>query len=500
MLSTQSAVALPDVVPQLGEVPLLQTLSAEARAAVARRASVVEVPLGGRIFEEGEPTAQLYILLSGEASLVVSLGGGLEPMEIATVGPGETVGELNVLLGEPRATSAYATQPCRLLRIDALSFRSFAESLPGFGACVSRELARQLRAALDDSKKQRTVHGTVARAVQRPPIERWAAYLRRYYAEALRGVLRPHRLVVADPPPHFEDLFSFSAAERDRWYALFGVDERVPAMPFTYFTTSGTLALMQIVRALGVNFRHLLHLRSEIQLEPGGLVLRPEETYRCSYRLRDIVRLRADRVALVVKTDVHDRGGRLMLSEQDYFIIRNLPQRSVDVLEGPTPFARRSAAAELPSTTKRVPRLAPRHHAEGNGAVRSTVLAFPSDMGVAYGRVSGDMNLVHTTALAARLFGYRRPFVQGLCTANYVMKTLTEAAGSPPARLAIDFCRPVPVGSEMTLYHTDGAFELLDEQSNVAACGSWEATSVVRARRSYPLTFALAESSFASES
>jgi CRP-like cAMP-binding protein/acyl dehydratase len=500
MQSPQPAVPIPDVLPQLAAVPLLRTLTDESRATVARSASVVEVPVGGRIFEEGEPTTQLYVVLSGEASLVVSLGGGVEPMEIAAVGPGETLGELNVLLGEPRATSAYATQPCRLLRLDATSFRRFAESMPGFGAGISRELARQLRAALDDSKKQRAVHPAVARRVARPPIERWGAYLGRYYAEALRGVLRPHRLTVADPPPLFEDDFSYTAAERDRWYALFGVRDASAAMPFTYFTTSGTLALMRIVRELGVNFRHLLHLRSEIQLNPEGRVLAPGERYRCTYRLRDIVRLRADRAALVVKTDVHDGAGRLMLSEQDYFIIKNLPARSVDALDGATPFARRSASAQLPPMGKRVPRLAP-NHAEGDASVSRTTLSFGPGMGVAYGRVSGDMNLVHTTALAARLFGYRRPFVQGLCTANHVLRALTEAAaGSPPARLTIDFCRPVPVGSEMALYTADGQFELLDAQHNVAACGSWEATSTVRARRSYPLVFALSGGASAPES
>ena len=105
-------------------------------------------------------------------------------------------------------------------------------------------------------------------------------------------------------------------------------------------------------------------------------------------------------------------------------------------------------------------------------------------MGVAYGQVSGDMNVVHTSSTAARLFGYRPPFIQGLCTANYILKSLTEASGHAPSRLTIGFGRPVVTDSVVALYHTADAFEVCDAKGSILASGEWEKSSPVRARRS----------------
>ena len=45
-------------------------------------------------------------------------------------------------------------------------------------------------------------------------------------------------------------------------------------------------------------------------------------------------------------------------------------------------------------------------------------------MGMEYGLISGDMNVVHTSWLACKLFGIKKPFIQGLCIANYAIYKL----------------------------------------------------------------------------
>src|SRR5919202_2942444 len=107
------AAALGDIVRRLGEIPLFASLTDDARRAIAARSSLVELPVGGQVFAEGEETTQFYVLLSGEASVSVALGEGGEPVEVGTVSAGETLGEMGPLLGGTRAASVHATRPCR---------------------------------------------------------------------------------------------------------------------------------------------------------------------------------------------------------------------------------------------------------------------------------------------------------------------------------------------------------------------------------------------------
>ena len=477
---------LADVVRLIAGVPLFRTLDERERRAVVERGALLEMPVGGAIVTEGERTTELYVLLSGEATVSVRLGGDGERVDVGTLGPGDTFGELGVLLGEPRTASVRAATPCRLLRLDAASFAALVEGEPRFALAMCTELARRLQAAQAERNDLYAMHAPAGSLADRPEISQKASYLTHYYTTAIRGVLRRHQLIVDGSFPRYEDRFHFRPEERERWFSLFNVTERERGTPFTYFTTSATTALMRIVEDLGVNFRHLLHLRSEMQLEPHGRVLEPGVEYRCAYQLRDIVRLRPDRVAVVVQSEVRDADGSLVASQKDFFIIMNLPPESVAALKRSRTLGKHDPR-QLVSMGKRAPHLAPRRES-GDAEVSVATLAFRDDMGLAYGKVSGDMNLVHTTAMGARLFGYSRPFVQGLCTANYILKTLTGVTGHAPARFSIGFCRPVPVGSSLTLYFTRDAFEACDATGTVMVYGDWEASSPIVSRRSVRLT------------
>lgn len=475
-----------EVVRQIADAPLFQTLDERARRAVVMRAALLEMPVAGTVVSEGDRTTELYVLLSGEATVSVKFGAGGEQVDVGTLGRGESFGELGLLLGEPRTASVRAATPCRLLRLDADAFRTLMEEEPAFAVAMCTELARQLRAADLERNDLHAMRAPVAPIADRPEITQKASYMTHYYTTAIRGVLRRHQLIVDGNFPRYEDRFRFSPEEQSRWFSLFDVTGPEAATPFTYFTTSATTALMRIVEDLGVNFRHLLHLRSEMQLEPHGRVLTPGESYRAAYQLRDIVRLRTDRVALVVQSEVSDGDGNLVVSQKDFFIIMNLPPESVAALKRSRTLGRHDPR-QLVSMGKRTPQLAARL-ASGDESVATTAISFRDDMGAAYGRVSGDMNLVHTTTIGARIFGYRRPFVQGLCTANYVLKTLTGATGRAPARFSIAFCKPIVVGSSVTLYYTPSAFEACDANGTVMVHGEWEAASPIPARRSVSLT------------
>ncbi|MFD3190552.1 cyclic nucleotide-binding domain-containing protein [Sedimentitalea sp. HM32M-2] len=87
-----------------------------------------QAPKGETVFLKGDaPTDGAYLLLEGEADLVLPQEGGADQL-IATVGPGALVGELGLIRNEPRALSMVAVSDLRCLRIGTEEFLSVVEN------------------------------------------------------------------------------------------------------------------------------------------------------------------------------------------------------------------------------------------------------------------------------------------------------------------------------------------------------------------------------------
>jgi acyl dehydratase len=247
---------------------------------------------------------------------------------------------------------------------------------------------------------------------------------------------------------------------------VFDVTEKEQATPFTYYTTSGTMMLMRIVEDVGVNFRHLMHLKSDITFHPGGRILEPDKTYTLKATLDDIVQLRDDRVTLITRAWIHDENDESLLTNRDFFIILNLAPKYIEELRS-TPGFGRHDVSEFENLSKLQAMLTSQD-------VQRIPIKVPEDMGKRYGKVSGDMNLVHTTRIAARIFGFPKPFIQGLCTANYVLKHLTGVCQEPVLSLTATFTRRVYVGQTVYLSFDDQRFELCDKKGALLVLGEWE--------------------------
>lgn len=133
---------LETVVRALQKSDLFDSLSAEQLRKVAPRGAMLQASDGEVILEEGADAHGFYLVLSGEASVRGALDG-----EVGRIGPGDVVGEMGVLLDEPRTATVVAETPMVLLEFDAPVFYAMFERIPGFGLAVSRALARRLEAA-----------------------------------------------------------------------------------------------------------------------------------------------------------------------------------------------------------------------------------------------------------------------------------------------------------------------------------------------------------------
>lgn len=76
----------------------------------------------------------------------------------------------------------------------------------------------------------------------------------------------------------------------------------------------------------------------------------------------------------------------------------------------------------------------------------------PEDIGRRYGRVSGDLNPIHLSALSARLFGFRRAIAHGMWTKARALAALMPREAAAQARVAVEFKTPLYLPARVSLW------------------------------------------------
>jgi CRP-like cAMP-binding protein len=116
---------------RLRRLPLFGDLDHHDLSTLARLVSEIEVAEGDLLVEEGSLPYRFFVIEEGTAEVL------REGVPIATLGPGDVVGEMGLLRGERRAASVRATATLRAIGMDADGFAAMSEEMP--------ELARLLR-------------------------------------------------------------------------------------------------------------------------------------------------------------------------------------------------------------------------------------------------------------------------------------------------------------------------------------------------------------------
>jgi CRP/FNR family transcriptional regulator, cyclic AMP receptor protein len=123
-------------------VPLFKRLNKKQLERVARHADEVTVPAGKVLSREGHSGGrELLIIVDGK--LKVERGG----LTLATLGPGEFVGEMSLLDGQPFSATVTAETDVVLLVIGRTAFKPMIDDMPGFKDNILLALVQRLRAA-----------------------------------------------------------------------------------------------------------------------------------------------------------------------------------------------------------------------------------------------------------------------------------------------------------------------------------------------------------------
>jgi CRP-like cAMP-binding protein len=94
---------------------------------------------GSMIFSKGDPGDRMFVITAG----TVRVADG--ERTIATLGPGELLGELALIDASPRSAAAIALTDCALAPIDRPRFLFLVQQTPYFAVQVMQAMAERLR-------------------------------------------------------------------------------------------------------------------------------------------------------------------------------------------------------------------------------------------------------------------------------------------------------------------------------------------------------------------
>ncbi len=142
-METLNALSIMERILLLRRVPLLADLSPTDLQRVAAIASEREFSDGEALCEQGETGNEMYVVVSGEVSVVVESEGQPEK-EIARRIIGDVVGEMSLISGDARTASVIALGDVRTLCLDRLNFESLLRERPEVSLAVMKELCKRL--------------------------------------------------------------------------------------------------------------------------------------------------------------------------------------------------------------------------------------------------------------------------------------------------------------------------------------------------------------------
>jgi putative ABC transport system ATP-binding protein len=132
----------------------------------------VDVAKGQVLFRQGEPSDLVYVVQAGKLEVLLERTDHTQEV-VATVGPGQHVGELGPLLGLQRSATVRAATASKLTALTATEFRSKVQGVPNaiVVPASGRAAARKAPARKPTAKKAATKKA----AAKRAPAKRSAA-------------------------------------------------------------------------------------------------------------------------------------------------------------------------------------------------------------------------------------------------------------------------------------------------------------------------------------
>jgi len=161
-MSAPDQTGWPGADPAMG---FLGVLDAKQSAHLRSRAIQRRFRKGQAVFHQGGVSDRVIAVLTGRVKVSTTTAAGKEVV-LAFRGPGDLLGELSAIDGQPSSASVEAVEPVEALAIAAPDFRAFLIEHPEVGLVLMQTMGRRLRDA-DRKRVEYGAHDTVGRVAAR---------------------------------------------------------------------------------------------------------------------------------------------------------------------------------------------------------------------------------------------------------------------------------------------------------------------------------------------
>jgi CRP/FNR family transcriptional regulator, cyclic AMP receptor protein len=124
----------------LKKVPLFARCSPTSLESAAANTDEVDVVAGRALIKQGEPSDTFYVLLDGEADVVI------DGRSRRKLGPGDFFGEISMLDRGPATATVTTTAPSRMMVMSHMQFRDAIKGNQDLLIQVLAAVAERLRA------------------------------------------------------------------------------------------------------------------------------------------------------------------------------------------------------------------------------------------------------------------------------------------------------------------------------------------------------------------
>ncbi|NBC34337.1 MAG: cyclic nucleotide-binding domain-containing protein [Alphaproteobacteria bacterium] len=134
--------SLSQEVELLKKIPLFANIETSKLKLLAFTSERMSFRGGDVLFEEGEVGTAAFIIMEGEAEVMINTANG--PRVIARVGTNDVVGEIAILCDVPRTATVRAVSPLTTLVITKDLFFRLVTEFPQMAVEIMRVLAQRL--------------------------------------------------------------------------------------------------------------------------------------------------------------------------------------------------------------------------------------------------------------------------------------------------------------------------------------------------------------------
>jgi CRP-like cAMP-binding protein len=125
-------------------VPLFRGMTDRSFDAIANLASEADYAAGEELVRQGMPGREFIIIVSGRARVE------RDGKQIRELGPGDFLGEISLVDGNPRTATVTAVDPIHAVTVRREGFLDLIDRVPVFRLDVMNALTERIRATLAD--------------------------------------------------------------------------------------------------------------------------------------------------------------------------------------------------------------------------------------------------------------------------------------------------------------------------------------------------------------